>query len=220
MKSYVVIGCGRFGSSVAQTLFELGNEVMAIDISEENINEISDSVTHAVEADIMDESVLRNLGLSNFDVAIVAIGSDLEASVMATLVTKEIGIKKVIAKAQSELHSKILYKIGADKVVFPEQDMGARVAHNLTSTNILDFIELSPDYSMLEVKSIDKWNNKSLEELAIPARYSVNVMAIKRGRDIKVSPLGSDVVYRDDILVMIGNTESIEVLEKKLGEID
>lgn len=219
MKSYVVIGCGRFGSSVAKTLFELGNEVMVIDISEENINEISDSVTHAVEADIMDESVLKNLGLSNFDVAIVAIGSDLEASVMATLVTKEIGIKKVIAKAQSELHSRILYKIGADKVVYPEQDMGARVAHNLTSTNILEFIELSPDYSMLEIQSIDQWNDKTLEELEIPSRYSVNVMAIRRGKEIKVSPLSSEIVNKGDILVMIGNTKNIEVLEKKIGEV-
>ena len=146
LKSFVVIGCGRFGSSVARTLHDLGNEVMVIDISEDVIREISEEATYAVQADAMDEAVLKDLGLRNFDVAVISIGSDIEASIMATLVVKELGIKRVIAKAQSELHRKVLDKIGADKVIFPERDMGVRVAHNLTSTNILDFIELSPDY--------------------------------------------------------------------------
>ncbi|HAE91450.1 MAG TPA: potassium transporter Trk, partial [Tissierella sp.] len=162
MKSFVVIGCGRFGSSIARTLYSLGNEVLAIDSSEEIIKEISEEVTHAVQADVMDETVLMDLGLRNFDVAVVAIGSDIEASIMATLVVKDLGIDKVIAKAQSELHGKVLSKIGADKIIFPERDMGVRVAHNLASTNILDFIELSPDYSILEIAALKEWEEKSL----------------------------------------------------------
>lgn len=217
MKSFVVIGCGRFGASVAKTLYDLGNEVMAIDSCEDKVREISDEVTHAVQADIMDETVLRDLGLRNFDVAVVAIGSDIEASIMATLLVKELGIKKVVTKAQSELHRKVLDKIGADKVIFPERDMGLRVAHNLTSTNILDFIEVSPDYSIIEVTAIKEWENKSLAELKLSKKYEVNVIAIKRKSGIRVAPYGEDVILKDDILVVMGNTVDISKIEKKVG---
>ena len=218
MKSFVVIGCGRFGAAVARTLFSLGNEVLAIDISEEIIKEISDEVTHSVQADVMDETVLKDLGLRNFDVAVIAIGSDLEASIMATLIAKELGIKRVIAKAQSELHGKVLYKIGADKVIFPERDMGIRVAHNLASTNILDFIELSPDYSILEVTALREWEDKSLAQLKLSTKYGINVMAIKRGSSISVSPSGEVVIEKDDILVVIGSIKDIKRIEQKAGE--
>ncbi|MCQ4924802.1 TrkA family potassium uptake protein [Tissierella carlieri] len=218
MKSFVVIGCGRFGASIARTLYNLGNEVLAIDNSEEIIKEMSDEVTHAVQADVMDETVLKDLGLRNFDVAVVAIGSDIEASIMATLVVKELGIKKVIAKAQSELHGKVLTKIGADKVIFPERDMGIRVAHNLASTNILDFIELSPDYSILEITALKEWEEKSLGQLRLSTKYGINVMAIKRGNSISVSPNGEVVIEKDDILVVIGSTNDIKRVEQKAGE--
>ena len=218
MKSFAVIGCGRFGSTVARTLFNLGNEVLAIDISEDIIKEISDDVTHSVQADVMDETVLKDLGLRNFDVAVIAIGSDLEASIMATLIAKELGIKKVIAKAQSELHGKVLHKIGADKVVFPERDMGVRVAHNLASTNILDFIELSPDYSILEVTALKEWEDKSLAQLKLSTKYGINVMAIKRGSSISVSPNGEVVIERKDVLVVIGSIKDIKRIEQKAGE--
>lgn len=218
MKSFVVIGCGRFGGAVARTLFSLGNEVLAIDISEDIIKEISDEVTHSVQADVMDETVLKDLGLRNFDVAVIAIGSDLEASIMATLIAKELGIKRVIAKALSELHGKVLYKIGADKVIFPERDMGIRVAHNLASTNILDFIELSPDYSILGVTALKEWEDKSLAQLKLSTKYGINVMAIKRGSSISVSPNGEVVIEKDDILVVIGSIKDIKRIEQKAGE--
>lgn len=218
MKSFVVIGCGRFGSSIARTLYSLGNEVLAIDSSEEIIKEISEEVTHAVQADVMDETVLMDLGLRNFDVAVVAIGSDIEASIMATLVVKELGIKRVIAKAQSELHGKVLSKIGADKIIFPERDMGVRVAHNLASTNILDFIELSPDYSILEIAALKEWEEKSLAQLRLPSKYGINVMAIKRGNSISVSPSGEVIIKKDDILVIIGSTKDIKRVEQRAGE--
>lgn len=218
MKSFVVIGCGRFGKSVAKTLFDLGNEVLAIDKSEELVQEISDEVTHAVQADVMDETVLKDLGLGNFDVAVIAIGSNLEASIMATLIAKELGIKRVIAKAQSELNGKVLYKIGADKVIFPERDMGVRVAHNLTSANILDFIELSPDYSILEVTALKEWEDKSLAELRLSTKYGINVMAIKKGDEFLVSPNGESMIEKDNILVVIGNITNIKKIEQEVGE--
>lgn len=217
MKSFVVIGCGRFGGSVARTLYGLGNEVMVIDSSEEAIREISEESTYAVCADAMDEKVLDDLGLGNFDVAVIAIGSDIQASIMATLVAKELGIKKIIAKAQSEMHKKVLDKIGADKVIFPERDMGIRVAHNLTSTNILDFIEVSPDYNIIELTALKEWEDKTLVDLKLSNRHKLNVMAIKRQDKIIVSPSGQNQIKKDDILVVIGNTEDIKKAEKKAG---
>lgn len=213
-KQYVIIGLGRFGSSIAKTLYSLGNEVLAVDVDEEVIQEISPDVTHAVQADSTDESVLRALGLRNFDVAVITIGSDVQASIMATLLVKELGVKYVIAKAHNEVHAKVLYKIGADRVVFPERDMGVRVAHNLCSSSILDYIELSPDYSIMEVAAIGKWIGKSLKELNIRSRFGINVMAIKRGNDINISPEADEYIRKGDILVVIGGTEELKVIEE------
>lgn len=215
MKSFVVIGCGRFGTSVATTLHSLGKEVLAIDCSEEKVQDISRQVTHAVQANVMDESVLKDLGISNFDVAIIAIGSDLEASIMATLVAKELGIKHVVTKAQSKLHAKILVKIGADKIIFPERDMGVRVAHNLVSSNILDYIALSTDYGILEITALKEWANQSLAELKLSTKYGINVMVIKKKKEIKVPPSGQDIIENGDILVVIGATDDLSKIEKK-----
>lgn len=218
MKSFVVIGCGRFGGAIAKTLFELGNEVLAIDKNPEMLKDVSEYVTYSVEADAMDESVLKELGLSNFDVAIISIGSSLESSIMATLIAKELGVKRVVTKAQSELHGKLLAKIGADKIVFPERDMGIRVAHHLTSNNILDYIELSPDFSILEVAALKSWHDKSLEDLRLRNKYGVNVIAIKQGEEVNIS-LGSNYIIKEgDILVIIGRTKDVLKIEKKAGE--
>ncbi|KMT22663.1 potassium channel family protein [Clostridium cylindrosporum] len=213
-KQYVIIGLGRFGTSIAKTLYSLGNEVLAVDVDEEVVQEVSQDVTHAVQADSTDESVLRALGLRNFDVAVITIGSDVQASIMATLLVKELGVKYVIAKAHNEVHAKVLYKIGADRVVFPERDMGVRVAHNLCSSNILDYIELSPDYSIMEVTAINKWVGKSLKDLNIRSRFGINVMAIKRGNDINISPEADEYIKKGDILVVIGGTESLKDIEE------
>ncbi|MEG0372044.1 MAG: TrkA family potassium uptake protein [Clostridium sp.] len=213
-RQYVIIGLGRFGTSIAKTLYSLGNEVLAIDIDEEVIQDISQDVTHAVQADSTDEGVLRTLGLRNFDVAVITIGSDVQASIMATLLVKELGVKYVIAKAHNEVHAKVLYKIGADRVVFPERDMGVRVAHNLCSSSILDYIELSPDYSIMEVTAINKWIGRSLKDLNIRSRFGINVMAIKRGNDINISPEADVFIKKGDVLVVIGGTESLKVIEE------
>lgn len=212
-KQFVVIGLGRFGSSVAETLCNVGHEVMVIDKDEDLIQDISDKVTHAVQLDATDENALKNLGLRNFDVAVVTIGSNIQASVMATLLVKELGVKYIIAKGNSDLHAKVLYKIGADKVILPEKDMGVRVAHNLVSESILDFIELSPDYSIMEIQALKEWRNKTVRELKLRSRYGINVMAIKKGNDINLSPSPDDVIHEEDILVAIGSADDLSRLE-------
>ena len=214
MKQFVVIGCGRFGTSVAKTLYKMGNDVLAIDGSEEIVQNISEEVTHAVQADATDEHALRSLGIRNFDVAVITIGSDIQSSIMATLIAKELGVKYVVAKAQNELHAKVLYKIGADRVVFPERDMGIRVAHNLVASNILDYIELAPDYSIMEISSLIEWEGQTLIDLDIRSRFGINVMAIKHGNQINVSPKANDKIEKGDILVVIGHNDDLKKLEQ------
>ncbi|WP_024614983.1 TrkA family potassium uptake protein [Clostridium sp. Ade.TY] len=212
-KQFVVIGLGRFGSSVAETLYGLGNDVLVIDKDEDLIQDISDKVTHAVQMDATDEGALRTLGLRNFDVAVVTIGSNIQASVMVTLLVKELGVKYIIAKGNSDLHAKVLYKIGADRVILPEKDMGVRVAHNLVSESILDFIELSPDYSIMEIECPEEWNNKTIRELKLRSKYGINVMAIKRDDEINLSPPADFVINSKDIIVAIGSAEDLSKLE-------
>lgn len=215
MKNYVVIGCGRFGSSVAKTLYSLGHEVLAIDKNEEKIQNIAEQVTHAVEADCTDENVLKSLGIRNFDVAVISIGSDIQSSIMATLICKELGVQYVLCKAQNELQAKVLYKIGADRVVFPERDMGIRVAHNLVSQNVLEYIELDPHYSIAEIVAPSKWIGKTIGALDLRANYGINVMAVKHGMQINISPEAEDVLKPGDILVVIGKNEQINKVEER-----
>ena len=215
MKNYVVIGCGRFGSSVAKTLYSLGHEVLAIDKNEEKIQNIAEQVTHAVEADCTDENVLKSLGIRNFDVAVISIGSDIQSSIMATLICKELGVQYVLCKAQNELQAKVLFKIGADRVVFPERDMGIRVAHNLVSQNVLEYIELDPHYSIAEIVAPSKWIGKTIGQLDLRANYGITVMAVKQGININISPEADDVLKAGDILVVIGKNEQINKVEER-----
>lgn len=214
MKQFVVIGCGRFGSSVAENLYNLGHDVMAIDYSQETVQNLSDKVTHVVQADATDEHALKSLGIRNFDVAIITIGSNIQSSIMTTLIVKELGVKYVVAKAQNEVHAKVLYKIGADRVVFPERDMGMRVAHNLVASNILDYIELSPEYSIMEITALKEWNKKSLSNLNIRSKYGINIVAIKQEDNIKISPNAQDIIHEGDILVVIGRNNDLRKLER------
>ncbi|MPQ42633.1 potassium channel family protein [Clostridium tarantellae] len=216
-KQFVIIGLGRFGSSVAKTLYALGNDVLAIDINEDLVQDISDSVTHAVQMDATDEGALRTLGIRNFDVAVVTIGANIQSSVMATLLVKELGVKYIIAKGNSDIHAKVLYKIGADRVILPEKDMGVRVAHNLVSSSILDYIELSPDYSIIEIETPEEWHNKTLRDLSLRSRYGINVMAIKKGHDVNISPYAEDIVEPNDIVVAIGSAEDLSKLEESIS---
>jgi trk system potassium uptake protein TrkA len=213
MRQFIVIGCGRFGSSVAKTLYEAGYDVLAIDRDEDAIQEISDFVTHAVQVDATDEMSIKSLGIRNFDVAIVAIGSDIQSSILVTLMAKELGVKFVVAKALNELQAKVLYKIGADRVVFPERDMGIRVAHNLMSENILDNIELASNYSILEVAAMKEWEGKSLKELNLRKKYGMHVLIIKRGERLNSSPNPGDIIQKGDVLVVIGYKEELKKLD-------
>ena len=193
-KQFVVIGLGRFGASIATTLYSLGNDVLVIDKNEDLIQDIASEVTHAVQADATDENALKSLGIRNFDVAIISIGGDIQSSVMATLIVRELGVKYIIAKGNGELHAKVLYKIGADRVVLPEKDMGVRVAHNIISSSILDYIELSSDYSIMEVKAFKDWVGKDLKSLDLRKKYGINVIAIKTGEKINLNPAADDIV--------------------------
>ena len=202
-KQYVVIGLGRFGSSIATTLYSLGNDVLVIDKNEDLVEDIADKVTHAVQADATDENTLKSLGIKNFDVAIISIGGDIQSSVMATLIVKELGVKYIIAKGNGELHAKVLYKIGADRVVLPEKDMGVRVAHNMVSSNILDYIELSSDYSIIEIKALKEWEGKNLKDLNLRKKYGINVIAIKNKGKVNLNPAADDKINKENVIVAI-----------------
>ncbi|WP_151737088.1 potassium channel family protein ['Paenibacillus yunnanensis' Narsing Rao et al. 2020] len=212
-KQFAVIGMGRFGSSVAKTLSGMGFDVLAIDADEQRTQEISGIVTHAVSADCTDEEALRALGIRNFDVVVVAIGEDIQSSILTTLILKDLGVPNIVVKARNELHGKVLSKIGADKVVFPERDMGARVAHHLASPNILDYIELSPDYSILDMKAPQQMIGKNLQELNIRAKFGCNVMAIRRGEEMNISPRAEDRLKPEDVLVIVGRKDNLAKLE-------
>ncbi|GAA0863332.1 TrkA family potassium uptake protein [Paraclostridium tenue] len=212
MKQYIVIGCGRFGSSVATTMHLLGHQVMAIDKNDDAVQALAEKVTHAAIVDVTDEQALRALGMGNFDVAIIAIGSDIRASIMATLIAKEMGVEQIVCKAKDELQAKVLYKIGADRVVFPERDMGVRVAHNLVSNNILDHIELDPDYSIVEIVTPKEWEGKTLIELDLRAKYEITVLAIKSGKSINVTPSPEEQLKSGSILVVIGQNSKISTI--------
>lgn len=216
-KQFVIIGLGRFGSSIAKTIYNLGHDVLAIDSDEDKIQEIVDNVTHAVQMDATDENALKTLGIRNFDVAVVTIGSNIQSSIMVTLLVKELGVKYIVAKGTSDLQAKVLYKIGADRVILPEQDMGIRVAHNLVASNILDFIELSSEYSMMEIKPLEEWHNKSLKDIKIRADYGINVVAIKMEHNINVSPSADYVVKNNDVLVALGSSDDFSRFEGMLG---
>lgn len=214
MKQFAIIGLGRFGISVAVSLYQQGYDVLAIDNDEERTQKFSDEVTHVVQADATDENALKALGIRNFDAVVVAIGEDIQANVMATLLLKELGVPYVVAKAKNALHGRMLEKVGADKVVYPERDMGVRIAHNIISRNVLDYIELSPNLSIVEVNAPQELIGKTLQQANLRPRFGVNVVAIKRGEDLNISPMADDAIERDDVLVVIGETEGIQGLEE------
>ncbi|MBM7558056.1 potassium channel family protein [Halanaerobacter jeridensis] len=213
MKQFVVIGLGRFGSSVATTLAQKGYDVLAIDQKEELVEEISNVVTHAVQADATDEDALKSLGVNNFDIGIVSIGDNIHGNILATLILKELGVPNVVVKAQDSMHGKLLSKIGADKVVYPERDMGARVANNLISANVLDHIELAPGYNIAELIASENLIGHSLQELDLRQKFGVNVLAIKTDDGINISPNASDLLNKGDVLVVMGQEDSIEQLK-------
>jgi trk system potassium uptake protein len=219
-KQFAVIGLGRFGGSIVKELNELGMEVLAIDINEDKVNEFAPAATHAVMADTTDENALRSLGIRNFDHVIVAIGDNIQSSILTTLMLVEVGVPHITVKAQNDYHEKVLNKIGAHKVVHPERDMGIRIAHNLVSKNVLDYLELSDEYSIVELIAGDRVHNHSLMDLDLRAKYGCNIMAIKRGEDINVSPAADENLKKQDILIVIGADRDITRMEQDLFDDD
>lgn len=214
MKTFVVIGLGRFGTAVATELCGLGHEVLAIDGNEEIVQQVVDRVTHAVTGDARDPAVLRALGVRNYDCAIVAVGDDVGNSALITLNLKEMGVKKVICKAQSHVHRKVLEKIGADRVLFPEHEMGVKLAQGLSSSNVLNFIELSDDFGIVELEVPKVWQHKTIKELDVRAKYHVNIIAVRKGGtgSLDVAPGGDYVLEPRDAVVNLGRNDDINRL--------
>ncbi|WP_108669863.1 potassium channel family protein [Peribacillus acanthi] len=217
-KEFAVIGLGRFGGSICRALVEQGMEVLAIDNDEDRVNEFAMIASHAVVGDTTDETVLKSLGIRNFDHVIVAIGDNIQASILTTLMLKELGVNKITVKAQNDYHEKVLRKIGADHVVHPERDMGRRIAHNIVSNNVLDYLELSDEHSIVEIVASKKMDGSTLIDLDIRAKYGINIVAIKRGQDIMVSPQANESIREGDILIVIGADQDINRFEKKIVE--
>lgn len=215
-RDFAVIGLGRFGGSICQELSMEGMEVLAIDVDEDKVNEFKNIASHAVIANSTDEATLKDLGIKNTDHVIVAIGDNIQASILTTVVLTDLDIKKITVKAQNDYHEKILNKIGANQVVHPERDMGKRIARNIISNNILDYLELSDEHSIVEAKVGGKMLGKSLMDLDIRARYGCNVVAIKHGADINVSPSAEDKLESDDVLIVIGADSNLSRFEKQL----
>lgn len=208
VKSYAVLGLGSFGKSVARSFMELGIEVLAVDRNKIIVNEIASEVTYAVQMDVTNEDALKSIGVEKMDGVIVAIGENLEASVMATLLVKELGVPYVVAKAETEMQKKILEKIGADKVVFPEKEMGVRLAKNIAG-NFLDVFDLSSKDSMVEMKVKEEWIGKSIRELDFRNRYHLNIVAFRRDGKLDSFPDPDDVLQRDDIIITVGKNEDL-----------
>ncbi len=215
MKTFVVIGLGRFGSAVAAELSDLGHEVLAVDQSEEYVQAIASHVTHAVAGDARDPAVLRALGVRNYDCAIVAVGEDVGNSALITLNLKELGVSQVICKAKSHVHRRVLEKIGADRVVFPEHEMGVKLAQGLSSSNVLNFIELSEDFGIVETAIPRAWHFKAIKELDVRAKYRVNIIAMRKGKDgaLNVAPGPDYVMEPGDAAVALGRTEDVNRLQ-------
>lgn len=216
MKTFVVIGLGRFGTAIATELSALGHEVLAMDLNEEPVQRIADQVTHAVAGDARNPAVLKALGVRNYDCAIVAVGDDVGNSTLIALNLKELGVGKVISKAQSHVHRKVLEKIGVDQVVFPEHEMGVKLAQGLSSSNVLNFIEVSEDFGILELAVPQSWQGKSLRELDVRNAYHVTVIALRHGREgeLDVSPRADVPMEAGDNVVALGRSEDISRLHE------
>lgn len=209
-KEYIIIGLGRFGNSVAKQLEANGCKVLAIDRNEQRIRQIAEYVTLAMCLDVADEEALEELGGRNFDGAVISIGHSLDASVLATIWAKEQGIKQVIAKAYDETQGKILAKIGADEIVYPEKETGVHLANNLAFNNLIDTIELSPEYSIAEVTILTDWIGKSLIELKLREKYAVNVIAIRRGGSLILNPAADAPSKKNDVFVLLGTNNTLK----------
>lgn len=214
MKSYIVIGLGLFGQALARQLCKLGAEVLAIDVRSDLVQLVANDVTHAVVGDAQDKEVLRALGARDFDCAIIAIGDDLAASVLITMNLQELEVPYIVCKAHDETHRRVLEKLGVNRVVIPEKENAQRLGRSLHSHNVLDYIELSEDYGILEVPAPKSWVGKTLKELNVRAKLGVNIIAVESGKTTNVSPSADYCIQKDDIMVVLGDNYSLEAVQK------
>lgn len=213
-KQFAVIGLGRFGGSLCKELHQMGHAVLAIDRDEKKVAEFAEFSSHALQLDSTNETALKNSGITNFENVIVAIGEDIQTSILTTLVLKDLQIPKVYVKAQNRYHQKVLMKIGVEQVVQPEIEMGKKMAEHLGSQKIIDSIELSADYSITELLATPKVNRKSLDDLKIRLKFGVTVLAIKRGEQLNISPLPNDILQAGDILTVLGTKKDIHQFDR------
>lgn len=217
MKQYVVVGLGRFGLSIAKTLYENGENVLVIDNDEDIIQEAVNSsiIENAITADATDPVVLKNLGINNFDVAFVCIGSNIQDSILVTLTLKELGIPRVLAKAMTEAHGRVLSKIGADEVIYPEVYMGNRIAMKEIEPNIVEHMKFTDNYILVEIKAPVSFFGKNLEKLALRKNYKVNIIAIKKENgEMEITPMGDTVIEKGDTMIVITDTKTSKELEE------
>ena len=211
--NYAVFGLGRYGKAVAKELVDEGAEVLAVDINEEVVNEVSAIVPYCKCADVTDPEVIKQLGISNMDVVVISMAGDLEASVMTTMLCKEAGVKTVIVKCANEMNCKIMSKVGADQVIIPESESGIRLAKNLLSSGFMDIIELSKDVSMVELDVKPEWEGKNLIELSLRKKYSINVVAVVQGKDVSTNINPEEPLRPEMKLIVIGNTAKLNKLK-------
>lgn len=210
----VVVGLGRFGSAIAETLCLDGAQVLAIDRRLDLVEDLRDRLTQVVQADSTDREVMTILGVGEFDTAFVTIGSDIKASCVTTMLLKEMGVKHVVAKAADEFHGRMLEKLGADKILFPERDMGKRIAHNLVSGNLLEYIELSPDFSMAEILAEPDWAGKTLAELRLRDQLGINVVAVRSGEKVNPLPTAKTVIQEGDVMLVVAGEDTLLKLRR------
>ncbi len=212
-RQYLILGAGKFGSALAVRLQELNQEVMVVDKDKANVQNLSNVIDHVFEGDVNNEVVLDRIGVNNFDVVVVSVGDDIQTSLMVTVTLKEMGVEKIVAKAKNDLHAKALYKIGATRVVFPEQEMGYRVAQNLVNKSIIDSVSLSPGYTMIEIEVPEDWYNRSVVDINIRKNYNLNIVAIKNQNDINIAISPNTIFRKGDTALVIG----LEKDTQKLG---
>ena len=212
-KQYVVLGLGRFGESLACSLYKMGHEVLAVDSDPELVDEIAPFVTQAIQIDATDEGALESLGVRNFDAAIVSIGQNMRDSILVCVLLKEMGVPYLVAKATDELHAKVLRKIGVDRVIFPERDMGVRVAKSLVTPNILELMDLTDDYQIVEILLPSKWAGNTIVGINVRRKYGISILTIHRGGQFIVSPAPDLMFEAGDVLLVLGKKDNIESID-------
>ena len=215
VKSFIVFGLGRLGSTVAKTLFNMHNDVLAVDLNPERVKYVSENVTTAIQADLMDEDLFEDLGLSNFDCAVIAIGSSLDSAIMATIACVEAGIPLIVAKAPTKRYGHILQRLGAHSIIYPEIDMGVRLAKQLTDNGITDYFELSDDYGIIEYEVPGDWVGKNLRDLQLRREFHVNIIAIRRGKDLLVRHFAEEILQRKDIVIFFGSDDDLKGIQNE-----